>query len=181
MVGDSYLIGIEVLVDVQVSGVFLLFDSVIFVFQFLWLVIMFGVFYWIIKNVVVLWIVGILEDCKDCIVGDFGEVNCFKEEIDVVIVVYEQVLVEVCIKVYGIVSDMCVKLEVDQEICCEKVEVDLVEKLIVVEVYIVGIKIEVLFQIGDIVGDIIFVFVEQLMGKVLIKIDLIKVLKLVMD
>ncbi|WP_209000638.1 hypothetical protein [Labrenzia sp. DG1229] len=70
------------------------FDATTFASQLLWLAITFGVFYWIMKNVAMPRIAGILEDRKDRIAGDLSEANRLKDETDAAIAAYEQALAE---------------------------------------------------------------------------------------
>ena len=55
------------------------FDATTYSSQILWLAITFGAFYWIMKNVAVPRISGILEDREDRIAGDLSEANRLKE------------------------------------------------------------------------------------------------------
>ncbi|MEP1881060.1 MAG: ATP F0F1 synthase subunit B, partial [Roseibium sp.] len=81
------------------------FDSSTFASQILWLAITFGLFYWIMKNVAVPRIAGILEDRKDRIAGDLAEANRLKQETDAAIAAYEQALAEARNKAHGIAHD----------------------------------------------------------------------------
>lgn len=181
MAGDSQTTGTEVPADAQASGAFPPFDSATFASQLLWLAITFGLFYWIIKNVAVPRIAGILEDRRDRIAGDLGEANRLKEETDAAIAAYEQALAEARAKAHSIASDTRAKLKADQESRREKAEAELAEKLTAAEAHIAGIKTEALSQIGDIAGDTTSALVEQLMGKAPTKTDLTKALKSAMD
>ncbi|WP_428528015.1 F0F1 ATP synthase subunit B [Roseibium sp.] len=157
------------------------FDATTYSSQLLWLAITFGFFYWIMKNVAVPRIAGILEDRKDRIAGDLGEANRLKDETDAAIAAYEQALAEARNKAHGIASDTRTKLKADQEARREKAEADIAEKLKAAEAHIAGIKTEALSQIGDIAGDTTSALVEQLMGKAPTKTDLTKALKSAMN
>ncbi len=157
------------------------FDATTYSSQLLWLAITFGFFYWIMKNVAVPRIAGILEDRRDRIAGDLGEANRLKDETDAAIAAYEQALAEARNKAHGIASDTRAKLKADQEARREKAEADIAEKLKAAEAHIAGIKTEALSQIGDIAGDTTSALVEQLMGKAPTKTDLTKALKSAMN
>lgn len=157
------------------------FDAATYSSQILWLAITFGFFYWMMKNVAVPRIAGILEDRRDRIAGDLGEANRLKEETDAAIAAYEQALAEARTKAHGIASDTRAKLKADQESRRVKAEAELADKLTAAEANIAGIKNEALSQIGDIAGDTTSALVEQLMGKAPTKTDLTKALKSAMN
>lgn len=157
------------------------FDATTYSSQILWLAITFGFFYWMMKNVAVPRIAGILEDRRDRIAGDLGEANRLKEETDAAIAAYEQALSEARSKAHGIAHDTRAKLKADQEARRAKAEADLAGKLSAAEAHISGIKTEALSQIGDIAGDTAAALVEQLMGKAPTKTDLTKALKSAMS
>lgn len=157
------------------------FDATTYSSQILWLAITFGFFYWMMKNVAVPRIAGILEDRKDRIAGDLGEANRLKEETDAAIAAYEQALSEARSKAHGIAHDTRAKLKADQEARREKAETELADKLSAAEAHIAGIKTEALSQIGDIAGETTTALVEQLMGKAPTKTDLTKALKSAMN
>ncbi|QDG79085.1 F0F1 ATP synthase subunit B [Labrenzia sp. PHM005] len=157
------------------------FDATTYSSQILWLAITFGFFYWMMKNVAVPRIAGILEDRRDRIAGDLGEANRLKEETDAAIAAYEQALSEARSKAHGIAHDTRAKLKADQEARREKAETELADKLSAAEAHIAGIKTEALSQIGDIAGETTTALVEQLMGKAPTKTDLTKALKSAMN
>jgi F-type H+-transporting ATPase subunit b len=157
------------------------FDATTFASQLLWLAITFGLFYWIMKNVAMPRIAGILEDRKDRIAGDLSEANRLKEETDAAIAAYEQALAEARNKAHGIAHDTRAKLKAEQEARREKAEAELGEKLKAAEAHIAGIKNEALSQIEEIAGDTTSALVEQLMGKAPTKTDLSKALKSAMN
>jgi len=157
------------------------FDATTFASQLFWLVLTFGVFYWIMKNVAMPRIAGILEDRKDRIAGDLSEANRLKDETDAAIAAYEQALAEARNKAHGIAHDTRAKLKADHEARREKAEAELGEKLKAAEAHIAGIKTEALSQIEEIAGDTTTALVEQLMGKAPTKTDLTKALKSAMN
>jgi len=157
------------------------FDASTFASQLLWLAITFGLFYWIMKNVAMPRIAGILEDRKDRIAGDLSEANRLKEETDAAIAAYEQALTEARNKAHGIAHDTRAKLKAEQEARREKAEAEIGEKLKAAEAHIAGIKTEALSQIEEIAGDTTSALVEQLIGKAPTKTDLNKALKSAMN
>lgn len=157
------------------------FDATTFASQLLWLAITFGVFYWIMKNVAMPRLAGILEDRKDRIAGDVSEANRLKDETDAAIAAYEQALAEARNKAHGIAHDTRAKLKAEQEARREKAEAELNGKLKAAEAQITATKTEALSQIEEIAGDTAAALVEQLMGKAPTKTDLNKALKSAMN
>lgn len=157
------------------------FDSTTFASQILWLALTFGFFYWIMKNVAVPRIAGILEDRKDRIAGDLSEANRLKTETDEAIASYEQALAEARNKAHAIAHETRAKLKTDQEARREKAEAELAEKLKSAEAHISEIKTEALSHIGEIATETTSALVEQLMGKAPTKTDLNKALKSAMN
>ncbi|NVK35091.1 MAG: F0F1 ATP synthase subunit B [Rhodobacteraceae bacterium] len=153
------------------------FDANTFSSQILWLVITFGVFYWIMKNVVVPRLSGILEDRRDRIAGDLAEANRLKQETDEAIASYEQALADARAKAHGIASETRAKLKSGIESRREKAEADLAVKLSEAEAKITGMKNEALSQVEEIAGETTTELVKVLMGKAPTKTDLGKALK----
>lgn len=171
---------IEVPVAEQ-GGNFPPFDSSTFASQILWLAITFGLFYWIIKNVAVPRISGILEDRRDRIAGDLAEASRLKEDTDEAIAAYEQALAEARNKAHAIAHETRAKLKADNEARREKAEAELADKLAIAESQIASKKTEAMSQIGEIAGETTEALVEALIGKAPTKTDLAKALKSAMN
>lgn len=180
MAGETQT-GTEVPHDAHASVGFPPFDSTTFASQLLWLAITFGLFYWIMKNVAVPRIAGILEDRKDRIAGDLAEANRLKQETDEAIASYEQALAEARNKAHGIAQDTRSKLKSDNEARREKAEADLAGKLEAAEAEIANTKTEAMDQIGDIAGETTTALVEALIGKAPTKAAVTKALKSAMN
>ncbi|GGB52030.1 ATP synthase subunit b 2 [Roseibium aquae] len=159
------------------AGNFPPFDSSTYASQLLWLAITFGVFYWIMKNVAVPRIAGILEDRRDRIAGDLGEANRLKQETDDAIAAYEQALAEARAKAHGIAHETREKLKAEQNARRDKAEAELAEKLAAAEQHIAGVKSDAMAKIEDIAGDTTSALVEALVGKAPTKTDLTKAMK----
>ncbi|MBD8893042.1 F0F1 ATP synthase subunit B [Roseibium litorale] len=157
------------------------FDSNTFASQILWLAIFFGLFYWIMKNVAVPRLAGILEDRKDRIAGDLAEANRLKQETDAAIAAYEQALAEARNKAHGIAADTRAKLKAENEARREKAEADLAVKLAAAESNIADIKAKALSQVGEIAGETTSALVEALVGKAPKEADLSKAVKAAMN
>jgi len=159
------------------AGSFPPFDSSTYASQLLWLAITFGLFYWVMKNVAVPRIAGILEDRRDRIAGDLGEANRLKQETDEAIAAYEQALAEARSKAHAIAQETREKLKADQEARREKAEAELAKKLSAAEQHIAGVKSDAMAKIEDIAGETTSALVEALVGKAPTKTDLTKAMK----
>src|SRR5690606_10859996 len=84
----------EVGVDLHAEPSFPPFDSSTFPSQILWLAITFGLFYLLLRQVVIPRIGGILEVRQDRIAQDLGEAARMKEEADAAVAAYEQELAD---------------------------------------------------------------------------------------
>lgn len=180
MAGETQT-GTEVPHDANADAGFPPFDSTTFASQILWLAITFGVLYWVMKNVAVPRIAGILEDRRDRIAGDIAEANRLKQDTDEAIASYEQALADARNNAHSIVEETRAKLKAENDASREKAEAELAKKLEAAEVHIAGIKTEALSQIGDIAGETTSALVEQLIGKAPTKTDLTKALKSAMN
>lgn len=153
------------------------FDSTTFASQILWLAITFGLFYWIMKNVAVPRISGILEDREDRIAGDMAEANRLKQETDEAIAAYEQALAEARNKAHGIAAETRAKLKADTEARRAAAEDDVNAKLAAAEKQIADTKSGAMEKIEEIAGETTSALIEQLLGKAPTKTDLNKALK----
>ncbi|MFD1695243.1 F0F1 ATP synthase subunit B [Roseibium aestuarii] len=153
------------------------FDSSTFASQILWLAITFGLFYWIMKNVAVPRIAGILEDRKDRIAGDMAEANRLKQDTDAAIAAYEQALAEARNKAHGIASETRAKLKAETEARRSKAEADVAAKLSAAESQIAALKSGAMDKIEEIATDTTSALVEQLLGTAPTATDVSKAVK----
>ncbi|MTH96021.1 F0F1 ATP synthase subunit B [Roseibium sp. RKSG952] len=172
--------GFEIPAD-ELGGAFPPFDHTTYPSQILWLVITFALFYWIMKNVAVPRIAGILEDRKDRIAGDISEANRLKQETDEAIAAYEQALAEARAKAHGLVEDTRDKLKAEQEARRERAETDLSAKLAEAEAQIEKVKTGALTQVSAIASETTSTLVEALIGKAPADKDLTDAVKSVMN
>ncbi|MBO0345933.1 F0F1 ATP synthase subunit B [Roseibium limicola] len=153
------------------------FDSATFASQILWLAITFGLFYWIMKNVAVPRIAGILEDREDRIAGDMAEANRLKQETDAAIAAYEQALAEARNKAHGIASETRAKLKADNEARRVSAEAEIAAKVSAAETQIAEHKSGAMEKIEEIATETTSALIERLLGKAPTKTDLTKALK----
>lgn len=154
----------EVGVELHAETSFPPFDSSTFPSQLLWLAITFGLFFLLLKQVVVPRIGGILEVRQDRIAQDLGEAARMKEEADAAVAAYEQELADARARanVIGQEARDDAKTEADAE--RKKVEASLESKLSEAEARIALIKDAAMRDVGQIAEETTSAVVRQLVG-----------------
>lgn len=140
------------------------FDPTHFVSQLFWLFVTFLVFYWIMKNVALPRIAGILEDRHDRIAGDLSEAERLKRETDEAIAAYEQALSEARARARGIALSTREKLKAETDARRATAEQGLAAKLAEADAHISSIKDKALAQVGEIASETSSALVEALIG-----------------
>lgn len=149
---------------VEESGNFPPFDSTTYPSQLLWLVISFGVFYWVMSKVVLPRIGGILEDRRDRIAGDMAEASRLKQETDEAIATYENALAEARKKAGSLALAARGKVKAASESARAAAEEQLAAKLSESEQSISRIKAESLSHVGEIAIETTGELVKALIG-----------------
>jgi len=154
----------EVGIELHAETSFPPFDSSTFPSQLLWLAITFGLFFLLLKQVVVPRIGGILEVRQDRIAQDLGEAARMKEEADAAVAAYEQELADARARanVIGQEARDDAKTEADAE--RKKVEASLESKLSEAEARIALIKDAAMRDVGQIAEETTSAVVRQLVG-----------------
>ncbi len=147
------------------AGVFPPFDPSSFPSQLLWLAIAFGVFYAILKKVVIPRIAGTLEVRHDRIAQDLDQAARMKGEADAAIAAYEQELASARKKAgqIGLEARDTAKAEADAD--RKESEAALEKKLAAAEARITSIKDAAMKDVGAIAEETATLLVEQLVGK----------------
>lgn len=156
------------------SGIFPPFDSSSFASQLLWLVITFGVFYFIMARVVIPRISGILEQRRDRISRDMDEANRLKEESDAAIAAYEQELAVARANANDIGHKAREKAKAAAEAKREAADASLAEKMAEAEAKITKIRSKAMGEVGTIASDVTSSIVKELIGGNLGKSDISK-------
>ncbi|CUA94722.1 F0F1 ATP synthase subunit B [Pannonibacter indicus] len=157
----------QVILDVPASehgAGFPPFDPTHFVSQLFWLFVTFLIFYWIMKNVALPRIAGILEDRHDRIAGDLSEAERLKRETDEAIAAYEQALSEARARARAIAQDTREKLKAETDARRATAEQGLAAKLAEADAHISSIKDKALAQVGEIASETSSALVEALIG-----------------
>ena len=146
------------------SGVFPPFDSTHFSSQLIWLVITFGLFYLLMKNVIIPRVGGIIENRQGRIASDLEEAGRLKAEADAAVETYEKELAAARSKAHGIAetarNDAKAKASADRA----AIEAELAGKLAAAEARIGEIKAKAFADVGTIAEDTATAIVDQLIG-----------------
>ena len=154
----------EVGVEVNAEPVFPPFDSTTFPSQLLWLAITFGLFYLLLKQVVIPRIGGILEVRQDRIAQDLGEAARMKGEADAAVAAYEQELADARARANVIGQEARDDAKAKAEAERKKVEASLEGKLSEAEARIALIKDAAMRDVGQIAEETASAVVRQLVG-----------------
>ncbi|MDO1581202.1 F0F1 ATP synthase subunit B [Rhizobium oryzicola] len=146
------------------GGVFPPFDQSTYASQLLWLVITFGFFYLIMKNVIVPRVGGILEHRHDRIAQDLDEASRLKAEADAAVATYEKELAEARSKAGSIAEAARESAKAKAAADRAAIESELSEKLSAAEARIADIKAKAFAEVGTIAEETASAIVDRLIG-----------------
>ncbi len=146
------------------GGVFPPFDSTHFASQLLWLVITFGLFYLLMKKVIVPRVGGILEHRHDRIAQDLDEAARLKAEADAAVETYEKELAAARSKGHAIAETARDAAKTKAAADRAAIEAELSEKLSAAETRIGEIKAQAFAEVGQIAEETASAIVDQLIG-----------------
>lgn len=146
------------------KGVFPPFDPTYFASQILWLAITFGLFYLLLKRVILPRLAGILDARRDRIAADLDEAGRMKTEADAAVAAYEQELTEARAKGGAIAQQARDAAKTEAETARKAIEADLEKKLSAAESRISEIKASAMNEVGSIAEQTTQAIVEQLVG-----------------
>jgi len=146
------------------GGVFPPFDSTHFSSQLLWLVITFGLFYLLMKKVIVPRVGGILEHRHDRIAQDLDEAARLKAEADAAVETYEKELAAARSKAHSIAETAREAAKTKAAADRTAIEAELAAKLSAAEASIAQIKAAAFTQVSQIAEETASAVVDQLIG-----------------
>nr|WP_200814081.1 F0F1 ATP synthase subunit B [Xaviernesmea oryzae] len=146
------------------GGTFPPFDATHFPSQILWLVITFGLFYLLMKKVIVPRVGGILEHRHDRIAQDLDEAARLKSEADTAVETYEKELAAARSKAHNIAETAREAAKTKAAADRAAIEAELAEKLTAAETSIGEIKAKAFAQVGQIAEETASAIVDQLIG-----------------
>ena len=156
------------------AGVFPPFDSSTFTSQVLWLVLSFGLFYYIMSRVVLPRISGILETRSGRIAQDLDEANRLKDESDAAHAAYEQELATAKSNAHSIAQEARDAGKAEADAKRAEVEADMTKRVAEAEDRIAKIKSEAMSEVGTIAADTAEALVTQLLGGKVTKAEVAK-------
>ncbi len=154
----------EVQADGGHEGGFPPFDSHYFPSQLLWLAITFGLFYFVLKKVVLPRIAGILENRRDRIALDLEAAERMKSDSDEAKAAYEQELAEARERSHKIAHEARDSARNEAEKERNKLDGELDEKLEAAQARIAGVRDEALKDIGQIAEDTAETILRDVVG-----------------
>jgi len=146
------------------AGVFPPFDPTWFPSQLLWLAITFVAFYYLMANVALPRIAGILESRRDRIASDLDTAQRLKQESDEAVAGYEAALADARANAFGIAEEARETARSEVEARRAEIEAELADKLAAAESRISEIKGEALRQVGAIASEAAGDIVTKLAG-----------------
>ena len=132
--------------------------------QIIWLAIVFGLLYLVLKRVALPRVGEVIEERAERVRRDLELAEKFKTETAQALANYEQALGEARAKAGAIVKDMREKLSAEIEGEKAKVEAQINEKLALAEASIAATKSKALASVGDISADVAGAIVSRLLG-----------------
>jgi F-type H+-transporting ATPase subunit b len=147
------------------GGSFPPFDGSTFASQLLWLVISFGITYYVISKIAGPRISAILEDRHDRIASDLAEAEKLKRETDEAMEGYEAALTEARSRAQTLANETRDKLTAQTNTKREASEAALGEKLAEAETRIATIKSEALSNVDSIATDAVTAIMAKLAPK----------------
>jgi F-type H+-transporting ATPase subunit b len=148
----------------EAHGAFPPFDPETFGSQLFWLVITFGLLYYLMAKVALPRIGTILEDRNDRIADDLAEAEKLKRETDEAIATYEQALGEARQNAYGIAHAARDKAKAKIDADRDRIEADLGEQIKAAEAEIATASAGALADLETIARDAAEALVDELVG-----------------
>ena len=140
------------------------FDQSTYGSQLLWLVITFGLLYYLMSKVALPRIANILEVRRDRIASDLGEAERLKRETDEAIASYEQSLAEARQKAHGIAHTAREEAKSHIEAEFSKVEAEIAEQLGAADAKIASVKEAAMAEVDGIANSTAEAVIEKIMG-----------------
>lgn len=132
--------------------------------QVIWLAIVFGLLYMVLKRVALPRVGEVIEERADRVRRDLDQAEKLKSETAQALATYEQALAEARAKANGIVKDMRDKLGAEMDAERAKVEAQMNDKLAQAEASIAATKTKALASVGEISAEVAGDIVNRLLG-----------------
>lgn len=146
------------------GGTFPPFDASTFPSQLLWLVISFGLLYWLTSRMIIPRIGGIIEDRRDRVANDLAEAERLKEETDAAIASYEKALADAKQRAHAIAQSTRDEINAEIEAKRAEIDADLAEKAAAAEKRIADVRAAAMSEVDLIAADAAEAVVARLIG-----------------
>ena len=147
------------------ANVFPPFDAHNFVPQLIWLVIIFGLLYWLMSRIALPRVAGILEARRARIARDLDDARTMQDQAQAASVAYDKTLAEAKARAQGLAQQTHDKLHAEGEAKRHALESDLNGKLSVAEKQIAETKDKAMATVSGIARDTASAIVQHLTGK----------------
>jgi F-type H+-transporting ATPase subunit b len=147
------------------EGGFPPFDSSTFAAQLLWLVLAFGLLYYLMSKVALPRVAGILENRANRISTDLEAAQALKTQSDTAMASYEAALADARGKAQAIAGETRAAVDAEAETTRKSLESELGNKLTAAEAQIAATKVTALGNVRSIAIDAASAIVEQLIGR----------------
>jgi len=140
------------------------FDSSTFASQLVWLVITFGILYWLMRRFAVPRVAEILEVRRDRVASDLAEAQRLSENSNAAVAAYEQALADARGRAQTIAGETRARLNAEADTTRRALEADLGQKLAAAERRITEMKAEALGNVRGIATEAAGSIVARLIG-----------------
>ncbi|MEM8551411.1 MAG: F0F1 ATP synthase subunit B [Pseudomonadota bacterium] len=140
------------------------FDFAAFPSHLFWLILTFGLLYFVMNRLIVPQVGGIIEDRRDRIASDLGEASRLSRETDEVIAMYERELAEARQKAYAIAQQRRDEIKSEQERQQAETEEALNTRIVEAEKQIAARRDAALADVDAIAAEAVSAIVEQVAG-----------------
>ncbi|GAK45038.1 H+transporting two-sector ATPase B/B' subunit [Tepidicaulis marinus] len=147
------------------EGGFPPFNTETFEAQLVWLVITFGILYYLMSKVALPRIANVIEERRDRIADDLDQAGQFKAQTEDAIQSYETALAEARAKAHAIAQETRDRLSAETDLHREKLENELDKKIADAETRIAATKEAALAHVRGVATDVASSIVTQLLGE----------------
>ena len=161
----------------ETAGLFPPFDPSTFGSQLFWLVITFGILYYVMAKIALPRVGSILENRSNRIETDIAEAQRLKDETDAAIAEYEQALAEARKNASEISQGARDKAQAETDQATAKIEAELEKKLADAETKISAIRTIAMGEVDGIASDTAAELVKSIVGGRVTKAELTAALK----
>ena len=147
------------------AGVFPPFDAHNFVPQIVWLVIIFGLLYWLMSRIALPRVQGILEARRDRLAKDLDDAATMQQQARAAGEAYDKTVADARSRAQGLAQQTHDKLHAESEAKRHAIEAELNAKLAAAEAQITATRSRAMGNVASIAEDAAITLVQHLTGK----------------